>query len=62
MLGYREMSPLPRHLVEERYRAGQASFELGDMEGARRNLTSAYLGGGEAMFAGEDPKYLALAK
>ncbi len=26
LLGYRELSPLPRHLVEDRYRAGHASF------------------------------------
>jgi tetratricopeptide (TPR) repeat protein len=43
-------------------RSGQAQFELGDMERARQHLRSAYLGGGEALFANEDPKYLAVAK
>src|SRR5262249_15923791 len=41
-------------------RCGQASFEIGDIAEARRHLNSALLGGGEALFASEDPKYLAL--
>jgi hypothetical protein len=43
-------------------RCGQAQLELGDMEKAKKSLTSAYLGGGADLFAGEDPKYLAIAE
>ena len=39
-------------------RAGQVRLELGDEEGARQALGSAWRLGGANLFAGEDPKYL----
>jgi peptide/nickel transport system substrate-binding protein len=39
-LGYRELNPLPRHLLEERYRTSKGSFLNGD------DWTTAYVGTG----------------
>ena len=39
-------------------RLGQCRFELGELRGARDELTRAYLAGGASLFDGEDPKYL----
>ncbi len=38
-------------------RAGQASLELGETESAKRWLASAWMAGGDEVFAGERPKY-----
>jgi hypothetical protein len=43
-------------------RLGQAALELGDEALARDQLGRAYLGAAEEIFAGEDPKYTALAR
>jgi peptide/nickel transport system substrate-binding protein len=40
VLGYRELSPIPRHLLEEKYRQNRAGFAVGD------EWTSAYVGSG----------------
>lgn len=42
-------------------RLGQAELALGNERGARDELTRAYLGGGSAVFEGEDPDLLELA-
>lgn len=41
-------------------RLGQCELELGNPERAGDELARAYKGGGEELFAGEDPKYLEL--
>jgi len=41
-------------------RLGQAYYELGDKAQAGDELTRAYMGGGRAAFAKEDPKYFQL--
>lgn len=38
-------------------RLGQAHFELKDHERAKDELARAYMGGGDEIFDGEDPKY-----
>jgi hypothetical protein len=38
-------------------RLGQVRFEMGDMDRAADELTRAYMGAGEEIFAAEDPKY-----
>ncbi|WP_019498219.1 tetratricopeptide repeat protein [Pseudanabaena sp. PCC 6802] len=38
-------------------RLGQLRFELGHIEKAKDELLRAYMGGGDLMFKGEDPKY-----
>ena len=38
-------------------RLGQAEFELGSMERAKDELARAYMGGGDEIFEGDDPKY-----
>lgn len=43
-------------------RLGQAELELGNEPRARDELARAYLAASEEIFAGEDPRYLALAK
>jgi tetratricopeptide (TPR) repeat protein len=43
-------------------RLGQAALELGDDGMAREHLARAYLGAAEDIFAGEDPRYIALAQ
>lgn len=43
-------------------RLGQAELELGNRGRARDELHRAYLGGGEDLFAGEDPRYLELVQ
>ena len=43
-------------------RLGQAQFELGDMNRAKDELVRAYMGAGERIFEGEDPKFLNLVK
>jgi len=43
-------------------RLGQAALELGDEDLARDQLACAYQGAAEKIFAGEDPKYVALAR
>ena len=43
-------------------RLGQVELELGNEGRARDELGRAYLGAGEEIFAGEDPRCLALAK
>jgi tetratricopeptide (TPR) repeat protein len=43
-------------------RLGEVQFELGDVEKARDELARAYLGGGDDLFEGENPKYLDLVK
>jgi tetratricopeptide (TPR) repeat protein len=43
-------------------RIGQCLYEVGDMAGAGDNLTRAYMGAGEEIFAKEDPKYLEYLK
>lgn len=43
-------------------RLGQIELELGNKDRARDELGRAYLGAGEEIFAGEDPRFLALAK
>jgi tetratricopeptide (TPR) repeat protein len=43
-------------------RLGQAELALGNQRGARDELLRALLGGGEAVFEGEDPALLAMAK
>ncbi len=40
-------------------RLGQCQFELGELARATEELRLAYVGGGVALFDGEDPKYLA---
>jgi len=39
-LGYRELNPLPRHLLEEKYRTNRANFTMGE------EWTSAFVGSG----------------
>lgn len=41
-------------------RLGQLALELGHRDVALDELTRAYMGGGRAVFAHEDPKYMAL--
>ena len=41
-------------------RLGQSAFDLGRMEQAADELVRAYMGDGERVFEGEDPKYLEL--
>ena len=43
-------------------RCGQMRFELGQMERAGDELARAYMGGGRAIFEGQDPKYFALVE
>jgi tetratricopeptide (TPR) repeat protein len=43
-------------------RLGQARYETGDEPGAREALSRAWDFGGDRLFEGEDPKYLALAR
>jgi tetratricopeptide (TPR) repeat protein len=43
-------------------RLGQVQFELGDLQRARDELARAYMGAGDEIFDGEDPKYLALVR
>jgi hypothetical protein len=43
-------------------RLGQARFEVGETDGAVDELARAYMGGGRAVFEGEDPKYFALVE
>lgn len=43
-------------------RLGQAHYELGDRARAAEALARALQAAGEAIFAGEDPKYLAAAR
>ncbi len=38
-------------------RIGQCQYECGNLEGAKQNLTRAYMGGGRELFDDEDPKY-----
>jgi tetratricopeptide (TPR) repeat protein len=38
-------------------RLGQVQFELGDTSRARDELARAFMGGGDTLFEGEDPKY-----
>ena len=38
-------------------RLGQAEFELGNTERAKDELARAYMGGGDEVFEGDDPKY-----
>jgi len=38
-------------------RLGQAQLELGNTERAKDELARAYMGGGDEIFEGEDPKY-----
>jgi hypothetical protein len=40
-------------------RLGQVQYELGAFASARTELTRAWITGGPALFAEEDPKYLA---
>lgn len=48
-LGYRELNPLPRHLLEEKYRTRRASFDIG------ADWTSAYVGSGPFRVERWDP-------
>lgn len=43
-------------------RLGQCELELGNRERAAEELSLAYKAGGEALFEGNDPKYLALVR
>ena len=43
-------------------RLGQCQFELDQLEPAADELTRAYMGAGEEIFADEDPKYFAFLK
>jgi len=43
-------------------RVGQLDFEFGNRSKATDELMRAYMGGGEEIFAREDPKYFALIK
>ena len=43
-------------------RLGQCQFELGNLSRANDELARAYMGGGSALFAAEDPKYFAHLK
>jgi tetratricopeptide (TPR) repeat protein len=43
-------------------RLGQALYETGDKKGARKALRHAHDFGGDHLFEGEDPKYLALVR
>ncbi|PTL85066.1 M48 family metallopeptidase [Vitiosangium sp. GDMCC 1.1324] len=43
-------------------RLGQCELELGNRERAEEELSRALQGGGEALFSGEAPKYLAFVK
>jgi tetratricopeptide (TPR) repeat protein len=43
-------------------RLGQISFELGDRDRAADELARAYMGGGEELFASDDPSYLEFLK
>jgi tetratricopeptide (TPR) repeat protein len=43
-------------------RLGQCELELGNPERAADELARAYKAGGEALFAGDDPKYLAFLR
>ncbi|MBM2809971.1 MAG: hypothetical protein HW416_730 [Chloroflexi bacterium] len=40
VLGYQQLNPLPRHLLEEKYRTNKANFSIGE------EWTSAYIGSG----------------
>lgn len=43
-------------------RLGECQFEIGNHDRAADELTRALMGGGEEIFDGEDPKYLAFLK
>jgi tetratricopeptide (TPR) repeat protein len=43
-------------------RLGQLRFELGHLEKAKDELMRAYMGGGDLMFKGEDPKYFQIIR
>lgn len=43
-------------------RLGQCRFELGEEAAAQDELSRAYMGGGEELFQGDDPKYLEYVK
>jgi tetratricopeptide (TPR) repeat protein len=43
-------------------RIGQTQFEAGNHEGAKENLTRAFMGAGLDIFAQENPKYLAFLR
>ena len=43
-------------------RLGQAHFEMNQIDKSKDELARAYMGGGEEIFDGEDPKYLSLVK
>jgi tetratricopeptide (TPR) repeat protein len=43
-------------------RLGQCQFELGDLDRAADELTRAYMGQGDEIFDGEDPKYFEFLK
>ena len=43
-------------------RFGQVRFELGEIERAEDELARAYMGGGRAVFEGQDPKYFAVVE
>ena len=43
-------------------RLGQCRYEVGNMERAADELTRAFMGEGEEIFSGENPKYLAFLK
>lgn len=45
-----------------RMRRGQIAFELGDKKKAKSELVVAYMNGGEEVFEGEDPRYLAFIR
>jgi hypothetical protein len=39
-------------------RLGETQFELGNIDRAKDELARAYMGGGDEVFEGDDPKYL----
>ncbi len=43
-------------------RMGQLNFEYGDLDKTRDELIRAYMGAGEDIFKGEDPKYYSVIK
>ncbi len=43
-------------------RLGQALFELGEQDRAAEELMRAYMGGGDDIYEGDDPKYLAFLR
>ena len=43
-------------------RLGECRFELGEQAAAKDELTRAFMGGGEELFKGDDPKYLEYVK